>query len=107
LSAWTAAVLTRTLPWRRLDSEVLALGEVFRGRLRDDLLDDALEYVAFNERLLAVEFLADHLGEYDARLTREEWERLIRVYESSGGDPTASNRFAFLEPMPESTAPPP
>ena len=48
----------------------------FRGRLPDEVLDDALEYVDFNEPPLAVEILADQLGEYDVRLTREEWERL-------------------------------
>jgi hypothetical protein len=73
LSAWTASVLAWTFRARRkrLDAELLAFGEIFRGRLPDDVLDDALEYVRFNEPGLAVEILADQLGEHDVRLTRE------------------------------------
>ena len=91
LSAWTASVLGWTFRARRkrLDRDVLAFGEVFRGRLPDDVLDDAVEYVGFNESRLAVEILADQLGEYDVRVTRDEWERLAQLYKYWGGDPTS------------------
>jgi len=109
LSAWTVSVLAWTFRARRkrLDAELLAFGGGFRGRLPDEVLDDALEYVDFNEPPLAVEILADQLGEYDVRLTREEWERLPRLHEFWGGDPTSRRVFAALDPTRESSEPPP
>src|SRR5213592_4038066 len=102
VSTWTASVLAWTSRARpkRPDRDVLAFGEVFRGRLPDDVLDDALEYVGFSEPLLAVEILADQLGEYDVRVTRDEWECLARLYKYYGGDPT-TRRIVFLEPTRE------
>jgi hypothetical protein len=106
-TAWRQSLLFRPLGWmfwwpaRRLDGEVLAFGDVFRGRLPNDVVDDAVEYVGFNERRLAIEILAEQLGEYDVSLTPDEWKRLIQLYETSGGDPTSRRVFSQLEPRTE------
>ncbi|QJP99110.1 MafI family immunity protein [Herbaspirillum rubrisubalbicans] len=42
------------------------------GKLEDDLLQGALNYVDHNEETLAVEILCDHLIEYDVQLSQED-----------------------------------
>lgn len=46
------------------------------GKLDDDLLQGALDYINHNEESLAIEILCDHLVEYGVDLSHEERECL-------------------------------
>lgn len=66
------------------DRRILALGERFRGRLEDTLLDGALDYVQYNERGLAIELLCSHLLEYDVPVTPDEYLEFIGLVQEMG-----------------------
>jgi len=42
------------------------------GKLEDDLLEGALNYLDHNEEALSIEILCDHLIEYDVPLSQED-----------------------------------
>lgn len=70
-----------------------ALGEAFRGRLDDEVLDDALAYLDFNESVLALDVLASQLYEYGVEVERAEVVELQELLTRTGGD---RDRVAFL-----------
>jgi len=65
---------------------VRAFGSSFRGRLDDSVLDDDLEYVDFNECVLALDVLASHLFEHGVRITEGERATFRRLLGDIGGD---------------------
>ena len=78
----------------KLLERCLAFGEAFRGRLDDAILDDALEYLEFNEGVLALDVLAAHLYENEIQLQSSEVAELQRLLGAFGdGDPA---RVRFL-----------
>jgi hypothetical protein len=61
-----------------LRSEILAVGAGLKDRLDAAVIDDALEYLDFNEYPSAVEVLCQQLYEYDVPLKRDEYNNLSR-----------------------------
>lgn len=49
------------------------------GKLNDDLLQGALNYVDHNEESLAIEILCDHLIEYEIDLSLEDSDCLKKI----------------------------
>lgn len=60
---------------------VRQVGELFRGRLSDEVLDDALDYVNFNEHGLALELLCDQLIEYNVSITSSEFRAIENLFD--------------------------
>lgn len=65
---------------------IVKFGERFQGRLESALLQEALEYVGYNEESLAFEILCDHICEYDVSITDEEYREAIQLTLDMGFD---------------------
>ncbi|AUP76486.1 hypothetical protein CWS02_10070 [Enterobacter sp. EA-1] len=61
----------------KLDKEIKSFGNLFMNRLDNELLQDAINYVDYDERRLAFETICDHLSEYDVPITSEEYETAL------------------------------
>lgn len=75
---------------------ILLFGGVYRGRLDQELLDYALDYVNFNELAIAFETVCDHLCEYDVPITPQEYEEIIDLARELKSDLDAG-RFKYLK----------
>lgn len=83
-------------------------GELFRGRLADEVLDDALEYLDHGEEGAAIGVLCDQLMEFEVGLSAEEWELLrdlSRRLRSSGGTPMEKLRTLIRSEDPSAEPP--
>ncbi|WP_153789216.1 MafI family immunity protein [Pseudomonas sp. EMN2] len=65
---------------------IIKFGNKFDGRLDADLLQGALDYVAYNEEGLAFEILCDHICEFDISITGEEYQEAVRLITDLGLD---------------------
>jgi len=54
------------------ESEIREFAGRFEGRLESSLVEQALDYLQYNENGLALEILCEHLFEYDVPLTATE-----------------------------------
>ena len=64
---------------KELDEKIKKFGCLFMNRLDNELLQDAINYVDYDERGLAFETICDHLSEYDVPITQEEYEIAINL----------------------------
>lgn len=62
-----------------LDEEIKRFGRLFMNRLNNEILQDAIKYVDYDERGLAFETICDHLSEYDVPITLEEYTFAIEL----------------------------
>ncbi|WP_239373802.1 MafI family immunity protein [Snodgrassella gandavensis] len=62
-----------------LDEEIKKFGWLFKDRLKNDLLQDAIHYVDCNERGLAFETICDQLSEYEIPITKLEYDIAIEI----------------------------
>jgi len=60
-------------------SRIIEFGKKFKGRLDDLWLDSALDYVNYNEEMLAFEMLCDYLANYNICLCMEEYLEMIKL----------------------------
>jgi hypothetical protein len=60
----------------KVKNEVLAVGRLFEGRLPQEVLLDALEYLQHNEYGLALETVCQQLVEYEVQITKSEYDLL-------------------------------
>ena len=65
---------------------ILKLGEKFKGRLEDLLLQGALGYIDYSEESLAFEILCDHICEYDIAISDDEYNEVIQLAVDMGFD---------------------
>ena len=65
---------------------ILEFGSRFQGRLNDDLLAGALDYVRYSEEALAFELLCDHIWEHDVLISEKEYGEAIRLALGMGLD---------------------
>lgn len=65
---------------------IIRFGKKFEGRLNSDLLQGALDYVAYSEEKLAFEILCDHICEYDISITDEEYREAVLLILDMGLD---------------------
>lgn len=81
-------------------AEILkSIGQALVGRMDQDVVDDALEYIDFNELRLAVETLCDQIYEYDVQITTSELEQLREIARETGAD------MQRVEPLRELVSP--
>lgn len=66
---------------KNIEAEIRNLGSLFVGRLERNILDDAIEYVDFNECGLALRILCDQLCEYDVSLSQNEYNKVKELGE--------------------------
>ncbi|QWA31196.1 MafI family immunity protein [Pseudomonas sp. RC3H12] len=65
---------------------IIKFGKKFEGRLNSDLLQGALDYVAYSEEGLAFEILCDHICEYDVSISDEEYREAVLLVLDMGLD---------------------
>ncbi|MGE8435542.1 MAG: MafI family immunity protein [Pseudomonas palmensis] len=65
---------------------IIRFGEKFEGRLNSDLLQGALDYVAYSEESLAFEILCDHICEYDISIMDAEYREAVLLVLDMGLD---------------------
>ncbi|MCT8250312.1 MafI family immunity protein [Proteus faecis] len=56
----------------KLDIQIKNFGTFFFDRLDTELLQDAINYIEYDERGLAFETICDHISEYNIPITSEE-----------------------------------
>jgi len=62
-----------------LDKKIKEFGGLFRDRLDNELLQDAINYVDYDERGLAFEIICEHISEYEVSINKEEYELAIAI----------------------------
>ncbi|WP_311751474.1 MafI family immunity protein [Proteus columbae] len=63
----------------KLDIQVRNFGTLFFDRLDTELLQDAINYIEYDERGLAFETICDHISEYDIPITSEEYHIAVDI----------------------------
>ncbi|WP_392566603.1 MafI family immunity protein [Utexia brackfieldae] len=69
---------------------IVDFGNHFKGRLEQDLLNGALDYVKFNEETLSLDILCDHLSEYDIIISQKEYDEVSSLIKDMGLDESES-----------------
>ncbi|HDL8287051.1 TPA: MafI family immunity protein [Yersinia enterocolitica] len=62
-----------------LDKKITYFGSLFKERLDDEMLQDAIGYVGHGERGLAFETICDHLSEYEVPISQTEYDLAITI----------------------------
>ncbi|WON75617.1 MafI family immunity protein [Serratia sp. UGAL515B_01] len=62
-----------------LDKKITYFGGLFKERLDDEMLQDAIGYVGHGERGLAFETICDHLSEYEVPISQTEYDLAITI----------------------------
>jgi len=62
-----------------LDKKIVFFGDLFKGRLDNEMLQDAVGYVGHGERGLAFETICDHLSEYEVPISQSEYDLAINI----------------------------
>ena len=62
-----------------LDEKIKYFGSLFKNRLDNELLQDAINYVDHGERRLAFETVCDHLSEYEVPINKGEYDLAILI----------------------------
>ena len=76
---------------------IIEFGMRFKGRLNADLLQGALDYVAYNEESLAFEILCDYIWEHNVPITLEEYNEAVLLIQDIGLDLRESPFSNLLE----------
>lgn len=66
----------------KIDDKIRNLGRKFQNRLNKEIIDSALEYIDFNEPVLAFETLCDHIGDFHILITKEEYQEIFCIAQS-------------------------
>lgn len=62
-----------------LDEKIKYFGSLFKNRLDNELLQDAMNYVDHGERRLAFETVCDHISEYEVPINKGEYDLAILI----------------------------
>ncbi|EOZ3197906.1 MafI family immunity protein [Yersinia enterocolitica] len=62
-----------------LDEKIKYFGSLFKNRLDNELLQDAINYVDHGERRLAFETVCDYLSEYEVPINKAEYDLAIFI----------------------------
>ena len=80
------------------EQRISKLGSDFEGRLSQDLLSSALDYVTHGEIGLSLEILCDYLCEADVPITQQEYEEILSLGAEFHLDLNAG-RFNYLKTL--------
>ncbi|WP_145578725.1 MafI family immunity protein [Yersinia alsatica] len=64
---------------QELDKKITYFGGLFKERLNNEMLQDAIDYVGHGERGLAFETICDHLSEYEVPISQTEYDLAISL----------------------------
>lgn len=62
-----------------INNKIRALGEGLKDRIDASIIDFDLEYIEHSENVLAFEMLCDHIADYDAVITKDEYNQIINI----------------------------
>lgn len=62
-----------------LDRKIVLFGNLFKDRLDNEMLQDAINYVGHGEAELAFETICDHLSEYEVSINQAEYDLAITL----------------------------
>lgn len=62
-----------------LDNQIKDFGFLFMDRLDNQVLQDAINYVDYNERGLAFETICDHISGFNVSITPDEYNKAIAL----------------------------
>ena len=81
-----------------LEADLRKLALLFEGRLSDNLLHFAMEYLDHGENCLALETLCDYICEEDVLLSEAEYREILKLGLLVGADLDAG-RFRYLQTL--------
>ena len=73
---------------KTLDERIKNLGKSLEDRIDANLIDAALEYITFSERLLAFEPLCDYIEDFNIQLTEKESQEISFINKEFGIEST-------------------
>lgn len=74
---------------KTLDERIKNLGKSLEDRIDANLIDAALEYITFSERLLAFETLRDYIEDFNIQLTEKESQEISFINKEFGIESTS------------------
>lgn len=60
-------------------NKISRFGEGLKDRLDSSIIDYCLEYIDNAEIVLAFETLCDHIADYDAKITQDEYDQIVCI----------------------------
>ncbi|ORM71486.1 hypothetical protein HA48_15600 [Pantoea wallisii] len=79
-----------------VNDEIIQLGEGLKGRLEPSLIDFALGYITHVEAILAFETLCDYIADYNVKLRKDEYEKIINTATKFGL--SIDIRYTYINP---------
>jgi len=79
-----------------VNDELIQLGEGLKGRLEPSLIDFALGYITHAEAILAFETLCDYIADYNVKLRKDEYEKIINTATNFGLN--IDIRYTYINP---------
>lgn len=72
-----------SLPNKKIMHEIMlmliTLGSSLKGRLPNDVVDSALDYISYNEFSLTFEILCDYIDEFNIQITQYEYKIFLDI----------------------------
>jgi len=81
---------------RDIDKEIIQFGEGLKGRLDPALIDFALGYISHSEVILAFETLCDYIADYEIKIRRNEYQKILDIVNSLGLE--INSRYTYINP---------
>lgn len=79
-----------------INDRIYRVGQLLKGRLGDDLVEAALEYVQHREPVLAIETLCDSLIDRDVGISIDEFEEMFDIAAGLGVT-EGVNRYKYVK----------
>ncbi|MCA6223108.1 MafI family immunity protein [Photorhabdus antumapuensis] len=79
-----------------INDKIRKFGELLKDRLDPSLVNSALEYIDFSENVLAFETLCDHIGDFDIKITDDEYDQIIDIAKQF--DLPIDHRYLYIKP---------
>lgn len=79
-----------------VNDRIKELGNLIKCRLDPELVDYALDYINHSENVLAFETLCDHIADFDVKITKDEYKKVLDIVEILGLE--FDNRYLYINP---------
>lgn len=79
-----------------INSKIRTLGEGLKDRIDASIIDFDLEYIEHSESVLAFETICDHIADYDAIITKDEYNLIINI--ANELNLKIDNRYLYINP---------
>lgn len=79
-----------------VNDRIKELGNLIKGRLDPELVDYALDYINHSGNVLAFETLCDHIADFDVKITKDEYKKVLDIVEILGLE--FDNRYLYINP---------